>query len=311
MSQENATVAPEVKKTVAASETVSINQKVTVKRSGNYRIHDVVLADSEISIGGCLNGRDVLRGCSLADEVRFMPSILGVKAEDPNFFNACRDYWSEFQLIIPNEGVLLNCDHIITKVEGKEDVITPVNVRDWLAYNFLLQHPFVAASKEEAIGNKKVKAYISDSKVETKKEVDALATRTRMRKKFLLLSEEGASFKGDVLRSILTVLKSEGMFKEAFPADDIQLRIVSEKYAEKYPEKWLELAEDKYILDKAFVQDLISKNIVRVIGNAIYDDKAGDSEVASDFDAFIKYINDGKNGAYKARLQADLKTVKR
>ena len=161
------------------------------------------------------------------------------------------------------------------------------------------------------MGNKKIKAYISDSKVETKKELDAFTIKSKMRKKFMLLSEEGPSFKGDILRSILTVLKSEGLLKEAFPADDLQLRIVSEKYAEKFPEKWLGLAEDKYILDKAFIQDLIAKNIIRVIGNAIYDDKAGDSEVASDFEAFIKYINDGKNSAYKARLQADLKTVKR
>jgi hypothetical protein len=310
MSTENTTVAPEVKK-APTTEIIEIEQKVTVKRSGNYRIHEVALADSEISIGGCLNGKDVLRGCSLADEVRFMPAIIGVKAEDPNFFSAAREYWADFQLLIPLEGVLLNCDHVITRTEGKKDVITPVDVQNWLAYNFLLQHPFVAQTKEDSIGNKKIKAYISDSKVETKKELDAFTIKSKMRKKFMLLSEEGPSFKGDILRSILTVLKSEGLLKEAFPADDLQLRIVSEKYAEKFPEKWLGLAEDKYILDKAFIQDLIAKNIIRVIGNAIYDDKAGDSEVASDFEAFIKYINDGKNSAYKARLQADLKTVKR
>jgi len=310
MSQENVAVAPEVKKPVGPT-FEEVKQKVTVKRSGNYRIHEVILGDSEISIGGCLNGMDVLRGCSQLEEKLFLPDIIGVSATDPNFAKATRDYWSEFQLIIPNEGVVLNCNHLVTKEPGKADRVEPESVRDWLAYNFLLKHPFVASTKEEALGNKKVKAYISDSTIETKKEVDALAVKTKMRKKFLLLSEEGAAFKGDVLRSIITVLKSEGLYKEALPADDTQLRIISEKYAEKYPAKWLELADDKYILDKAFVQDLIAKNIIRVIGNAIYDDKAGDSEVASDFDAFIKYINDGKNGAYKARLAADLKTVKR
>ncbi len=310
MSQENVAVAPEVKKPVGPT-FEEVKQKVTVKRSGNYRIHDVVLGDSEISIGGCLNGMDVLRGCSQLEERIYLPQIIGVEATDVNFAKAAREYWSEFQLIIPNEGTVLNCNHLITKEPGKADKIEPENPRDWLAYNFLLKHPFVAASKEEALGNKKIKAYISDSSIETKKEVNALAIKTKMRKKFLSLTEEGAAFKGDILKAIIVVLKSEGLFKEAMPADDTQLTLISEKYAEKYPEKWLALSEDKYIVDKAFVQDLISKNIIRVIGNAIYDDKAGDSEVASDFDAFIKYINDGKNGAYKARLAADLKTVKR
>jgi hypothetical protein len=310
MSQENVAVAPEVKKPVGPT-FEEVKQKVTVKRSGNYRIHEVVLGDSEISIGGCLNGMDVLRGCSQLEERMYLPQIIGVEATDVNFAKAAREYWSEFQLIIPVEGAILNCNHLITKEPGKADRIEPENPRDWMTYNFLLKHPFVAASKEEALGNKKIKAYISDSFVETKKEVDALTIKTKMRKKFLSLTEEGAAFKGDILRSIITVLKSEGLFKEAMPADNTQLTLISEKYAEKYPEKWLALSEDKYIVDKAFVQDLIAKNIIRVIGNAIYDDKAGDSEVASDFDAYIKYINDGKNSAYKARLAADLKTVKR
>ena len=293
----------ENKKTV---ETVHVN--VTVKRTGNHRIHEVLLSESKLVLGSVFVGRGPLRPLTMEEETILLPQILNIEKTDLSFRTKVDTFWADFMVEIPIEGLRLNASYDLHTDENGVEVRIPLNTRDFLDYAFLKEHPWCAPNLEMSIGNSTAKCYISDHGKERAEAKNILDVKKKVRKLVIQLTEDKS--KKEILEAAINQLRAKAIISEFVPANYDDLLLLVEKYSEKFPAEFLAVLEDPIIIDKAFVQSLLENKVVTAVGNAIYDETIGNEAIADSHEGFIKYFKDPKNNAYHAALKQRLKLTK-
>ncbi len=287
-------------------ESVAVN--VTVKRSGNHRIHEVLLSESKLVLGSVFVGRGPLRPLTMEEELILLPQILNVEKTDLSFRTKVDAFWADFMVEIPIEGLRINASYDLHTREDGTQIRVPINTRDFLDYAFLKEHPWCAENLEMSIGNSTAKCYISDHGKERAEAKNILDIKKEVRKMVITLTEDKS--KRELLESAINQLRAKAIISEFVPANYDDLLLLIEKYSEKFPAEFLAVLKDPILLDRAFLQSLLEKKVVSAVGNAIYDETLGNDSVADTYEGFIKYFNDPKNNAYKAALKQRVKLAK-
>jgi hypothetical protein len=256
-----------------------------------------VTANSVKAIGGVLVGGAPLKGIDGEMEKIIFSRYFSIDNDDRKLLEEVRNYWNNIRIKIPAEGIVLN---ITTKPEKIEDktIDFPVNIKDWLEYNYILKFPKTAKDKEELENDSTKQFYIYDPEVELgKQNVDLQAKKQA----FIEYSRMGKDY--DKMRMVLAVLSDV----DADRLNDIQVDNELGVIVENNPNKFLKVATDKKLEMKALIITLISKNIVNKYGNALYftEQKLGDT-----LEEAVIFLEDKKNSAILMVLKAKLDELK-
>ena len=216
--------------------------------------------------------RQPLKPFSLDDEKKYLAGMLDVDPSHMEWPKHTKTFWAEFTIPVGFEGVELEV--------GKTEDGEPIDITDFIKYNFALRHPHVALSEKEMNASSQKRFYIQDL---AKKDLQRNNDENQMRRVFRLL--------GSINPKTLTREQVENLLY------DIK---------EKEPKKFIKVSQDKHLELKAEIETMVSAGVLRKIGNQVIfiDEVLGET-----LDDTVIHLNDKKNSGKLTTLRAKLKTL--
>lgn len=272
-------------------QTKAVTRRVFIKRlSPNKNVPEVLQEMSVQKVGSSFTEQgDYLRGLSLSDEKEYLPSVLGIDSSDPSFVRAVQEFWKDFSITIPSgsKGLELN---VSLDENGK-----PVNLMDYIRYNFARKSPLVA-NEDDRYAYPKARFYMEDPDMVKNSRVEASKIRMEARKEFITSSND--------LQKLRWILKlaERSLSPGSMDEEDVKLRV--EELVEKNPTLMLGYFKDQDLEMKYFVLECLSANVIEKVGNAFYD---GDQKIGDSLEEAVLVLNDKKNSTMLIRLKERLK----
>lgn len=250
--------------------------------------------------------RDVLRGLTPDEEKKYLPSMLGVRLDSDQWNEKVLNHWANFGVIVPtNEnGLELEIGYKIADEEKKE--AEPINIKDYMEYNFAKQHSQVAATDEQ-IDNKFTYTYFIVDKSKDDEERESLFdVRTKANKHFnRLLDTESEKDKIDWILETKGGERGTGIRIDNL--SDKQKGLELEKLKDKNPSAFIAIVEDEHLKGRAIIYKAVSMGILIKEGNSYFFDSKviGGSELEA-----IGYLKNQNNQKDKLALLERIKAYK-
>jgi len=262
---------------------------IEVRRKPNKtNLPDHLYEDSTRGVGATLGGSgEVFSGLTIKEIEKYMPLILGVSNTSQGFYKEVEDYFASLTVKIDGVGIRLEI--------GKDEKEDPINVQDFIKYKFIKANPKVADEKS-AMGVIH-QYYFYDPKEETIKKYEALQVRKDAEKEFLKIVSDKKKFE-----LVLTIMDPIAL---SLPEQERELRLDALK--ENSPQEFLSVVKDKHLEARAFLEDCISKEALRRVGNIVLN---GDQKIGDTIEGAILFLEDPKNSDVVATLKARVKTYK-
>lgn len=250
-----------------------------------------IRAGAKVTIGSIYVGRQPLKGVEGEESHKLLSGILDVPPGHADWPKQEKEFWASMSLRVPFEGVELD-------VTVDEDG-TPFNTMDYITYKWCQKHRQVAHSKEELAKSPNAKFYIYDPQKDLLKSNAKVKVAKEADKEFIKASGDT-----EKMRRLIRLLVP-GTNPEKLSDLEIENRLYSVK--SEAPAKFLKLATDKDLDLKAEIEELVSKSVLRKIGNQyIY----GDETIGETIKDTIVYFKNKKNSGAVNAIRAQLKEVK-
>lgn len=240
-----------------------------------------------------LGTRDIIRGLSLEEEKKYLPTLLGISASSDKWQERTLTHWADYFIQIPNNttGITLEVGFHVVTTDGKEEIL-PINLIDYINYNFAKANGKVAKEDEDNLIlfdfkmiDKARKQKEIEDEFATKKSVNGVfnklinSTDTKDRAKIDWLLETKGGPNGDGMNII-------GM-------TNTQKEMELEKLKEANVFTFEKLLEDRSLEMKAVIRKCISRGVGKVTleGNTyFYGNKA-----LGTLEQTIAYFSDPNN----------------
>ena len=266
-------------------------RKIYVRRKEiNSFLPKEVRVGARVTIGSIFVGRQPLKGVEGEEAKEYLPRIIGLPYDHPDFPAREKDYWASLRVKVPFEGKELD---ITTTEDGKA-----VNPEDYITYKWCMKHRQVAESKSEMESVSGKRFYIYDPQKDLLKKNKRVQVSKDADKEFIKASSDVARMK-----RLLRVISDTNPDKLS------NLEIENNLYELKTssPDKFLKAALDKDLDLRDEIAEMVQKDIIRKIGNQhIHGDETLGENIA---DTIVYFKNKKNSGAINA-LRAKLKEVK-
>ena len=249
-----------------------------------------VLVGARVTLGSIYVGRQPLKGVEGEEAKKYLPGVLGIPYDHPDFPAREKDYWASLRVKVPFEGKELDI--------SLHDDGSPMNVEDYIAYNWCVKHRMVAESKEEMNSTAGKKFYIYDPKRDLLKKNKQIQVAKDADKEFLKASTDVKRMK-----RLLRVLSNANPDK----LTDLEVENTLYDLKTKSSAKFYKAAVDKDLDLKDEIAELVQQDIIRKIGNQHIH---GDETIGEDLSDTIVYFKNKKNSGAINALRAKLKAVK-
>jgi len=267
-----------------------MSKKIFIRRKDlDNHLPKAVRADSVMKLSSVYVNRQPLKGFDLEDEKKYMQGILDVSSDHPDWPRHSKAFWAELTIPVGFTGVELEI--------GKDDDGNPLQIMDYIKYNFAIRHPHVALTKEEMDSDFSKRFYIHDLSREDKVKNNEIQFKKDADKEFIKASSDLSTMKR-ILR-IISNTNPDRMTKE-------QVENALYEIKNKTPKKFLKIAIDKNLGLKAEIQEMISGGVLRKIGNQVVfiDEVLGET-----MDDTVVYLKDKKNSSKLTLLRVKLKEL--
>jgi len=267
-----------------------MSKKVYLRRKDlDGHLPKAVRAEATMKLSSVYVNRQPLKGFDLADEKKYMQGILDVNPDHVDWPKHSKNFWAELTIPVGFTGVELE---IGTNEDG-----SPVNVMDYIKYNFAIKHPHVALTKGEMDSTIAKRFYIQDLSREDKVKNNSIKLRKDADKEFIKVSSNSKNMK-----RILRLMSNSN--PERMTEDQIENALYEIK--NNSPKKFIRIATDKNLELKSEVEEMVSAGVLRRIGNQVIfiDETLGDT-----LDDTIVHLKDKKNSGKLTILRAKLKEL--
>lgn len=268
------------------------SRKIYIKRRvPNSKIVSDVYNGTITSIGATFNKSGMtVTGLTPEEEKTIMPRILGVATTDTQFEKLVQEYFQNLVIrIIWEQPYELEI--------GVDENNVPINPVDYVKYKFAIANKQeVAINKGEATGNKRF--YIEDPNIDIDNKYNLLKLKKEAFKEFYKLADNQKKI--DMIMAVL------GFDVRTLSEKEKDLKI--EDFINKNPDKFIEVAQDKNLEIKAFIEDCISAEVIRKVGDTYLD---GDIELGKSMEEAVMFLKDKKNSDVFVKLKARLETFKK
>lgn len=281
------------------------------------------LDEAKQKIGSGWKGSSVLRGLSFEEEIMYLPSIIGLSPESPNWEANTRAYWANISKEVPpRDGVELevglryyneddyNYDQnecardnngTLTNHKGK-----PINMADYILWRYCLNYSRVANTPEDIGKSPKIEFYLFNKDKEISDKVNVLNSKRKALQ--LMYKRIGERDWVDyILRVLIAQDKSHtkdvrSMSRMTNDEKDILL----DEYVVGNPEKFLALAEDKNLEMRSFIELCIAMGKLSRIANTDTITMDG-TPLGNATIEVIGFLNNPKNNDVLQTLKAQVK----
>lgn len=269
-----------------ASKEVQIRRKIKTSH-----LPEAIVQKSRVKLGSHFVNSAPLKGLSREEERKYLPQIIGIDPDERSFRKEAQDYWASFSIEVPMSGVVLEV--------GTDENGEPLNLEDWVAYQWAKKHKSVAESQEEMEGNIVKDFYIYDGERETIRENIKVQAKKKAYRKFIQMSDDK-----DVLEyavRLLTNSNPSNMTKE-------QMENILSTVVDESPDRFLTVAGDKHLKTKASIMEMVSLGVLRKIGNQFL---FMDQTIGNTLDEAVAYLTNPKNSGEVTQMKSQLEEARK
>ena len=266
-----------------------MSKKVFLRRKDlGGHLPQAVRAEATTKLSSVYVNRQPLKGFDPEEEKKYLNGILDVSPDHPDWPKHSKQFWAELTIPVSFTGVEL-------EIGKNED--GPLNIMDFIKYNFALRHPHVSLTKEDMDSNMSKRFYIQDLTRADKVKNNQIQLKKDADKEFIKISSNLESMKR-VLRLI------SNTNPDRMTEDQIENALYELKNAE--PKKFIRISTDKNLSLKAEIEEMVSAGVLRKIGNQVIfiDEVLGDT-----MDDAVVHLKDKKNSGKLTILRAKLKEL--
>lgn len=253
------------------------------------QIRDEVI--KKISPGWRKGTRDINRGLTREEELIYLPSIIGVKADSNDWEAKVKLFWYDFTIVVPTSGLEIEAGFQLKK--GLNGEAEPIDILGYISYNVATTHSLVAKEGEDnpAVYDFRV---IDLAKQALDEEIMYASTELAERAfhRLAVNSEKTTEAKRTI--DYILELKGGPDFKgmNVIGLSDIQKKMELKKFVAKYPTQFRDMVEDKQLETKALLRRAVTfKKILHEGTSYIYNGKMiGNSETAA-----VAWLDDASN----------------
>ncbi len=233
--------------------------------------------------------RQPLKPFDSEDEKRYLAGMLDVDGAHMEWPKHTKKFWAEFTIPVGFEGVELEV--------GLTEDGDPIDITDFIKYNFALKHPHVALTEEEMNADTNKRFYIQDLAKRDIKRNNDIQVKKDADKAFIKVSADEKQ-----MRRVFRLLGS--INPDTLTREQVENLLYDIK--EKSPKKFIKVAQDKHLELKAEIETMVSAGVLRKIGNQVIfiDEVLGET-----MDDTVIHLNDKKNSGKLTTLRAKLKTL--
>lgn len=265
-----------------------MSKKVFLRRKEiNNHLPKEVLAEAVSKLSSVYVNRQPLKGLSTEDEKKYLNGILDVSPDHVDWPKHIKRYWAEMTIPVGFTGVELEI--------GTDSKGNPLNIIDWIKYQFALKHPHVAMSQKDMTGRQRF--YIYDTSRAEQKKFNDIQFRKDADKEFIKLSSDKKGMKR-VLR-LISNLNPDRLTDE-------QIETALYDIKTKEPKRFVKIVMDKNLEVKAEIEEMVSAGVLRKIGNQVIfiDEVLGET-----MEDAVVFLKNKKNSGKLTTLRAKLKEV--
>lgn len=235
-----------------------------------------VRAEAVTKLSSIFVNRQPLRGfASIEDEKKYLNGILDVDPEDRDWSKFSRRFWAELRIPVGFAGKELE---IGLDVNGE-----PLNIMDFISYNFAKRHKLVAETEEQMKRDPKTRFWIMDPKKETNRKNSNVQIAKKADREFIKSTEDL-----DRMKNLLQVLGNVKV--ENYDKESIENMLYDIK--QSAPKKFLEVCLDDNLDIRAEIASFVSSGVINKIGNV---HTHGNDTIANSEEEAIIFFKNPKN----------------
>ncbi len=267
---------------------VKMKKEIQIRRKEKMSyLPAAVVAEAKRKIGSIYDGMAPLTGLTEKQERKYLPKVLGISITSQDYEKRVRNFWANMTINVPADGIVLNI--------GLSDNKEPEKILDWIKYQWLLKHRFVATSKDKMVGD--VEFYIHDPEIETQKTNVNVQDKKAAYKEFIKLSN-----KPDVVNRLIRVLgKRNPLGMSEIMKENFLATIV-----ENQPKEFYRVSTNKDLELQDTIMHLVEVGILRKIGTAFL---YLDTEIGATLEESIHFFKSKRNSQAIAEMKAKLKEL--
>lgn len=237
-----------------------------------------------------------LKGISIEEEEKFLPSIVGVPPTHPEFANKVNTWYNNLSKPVTKEGLKLNVS--TSEVTGMPEV--PI---DYLVYRRALADKRVADSKQQLLSDQFYTFYINDEEEEKDKKLKSLKEKETAQKEYFKVKENEALV--DWVLQVFAQREGEKTNKYSNLAKEDK-DLVLDKMVTTYPKAFVALATDKDLELKAEILSMVDYGVLTKSGNRFIH---GTEPLGDSLDEAVAYFKSAKNQTEYVKLKAKLEAL--
>ena len=132
-----------------------MSKKVFLRRKDlDSHLPKAVRAEAKMKLSSVYVNRQPLKGFDPEDEKKYLNGILDVTPDHVDWPKHSKLFWADMTIPVGFTGIELEI--------GKDDDGNPLQIMDYIKYNFALRHPHVSLTKEEMDREYLKRFYIQD-----------------------------------------------------------------------------------------------------------------------------------------------------
>jgi hypothetical protein len=219
-----------------------------------------------------------------------MPDLIGISHAHPEWNDRLRRYWENISVLVPFEGLELNC----SKIWNDDKNWKPANTFHYVLHKYCLEYSGVANQESDIGKSSRIRFYMwspQEQLVKDKNErkLKDAATMARI------------EMQGDenMVKSILYI------FDEFVSNDENNNLLKLANLVDKNPKQFLITVKDKNLMSKALIKRLINAGLLtQPVGSTVVAYEG--TVVANNIDEAVIWLTDVKNQTIKVTLETKL-----
>ena len=267
-----------------------MSKKVTLRQEEVLNhLPKEVRAEAVYKLSSVYVNRQPLRGFTGEEEKKYLRDQVDVTPDHVEWPKHTKEFWTNLTIPVGWTGLELEV--------GMDDNGEPLQIMDWIKYNFALKHPHVALSEEEMKSSGNKRFYIQDLSRAEKVKYNDIQVRKDADKEFIKVSSNEKTMK-----RILRLMSNSN--PDRMTLEQIENALYEIKNSN--PKQFFKIATDKNLDLKSEIEEMVSAGVVRRIGNQVVflDEILGDT-----LEDTIIHLKDKKNSSKLTILRAKLKEL--
>jgi len=269
----------------------SVTEKNSLIKEVEYGTHKVYLrrrpilnhlpkevrAEAVSKLSSIFVNRQPLKGLSVSDEKKYLAEVLDVDPDDRDWSKYVRRFWAELRISVGFSGKELEI--------GANQDGSPLNLLDFIHYNFAKKHSLVADSEAEMLKDPRKRFFIMDPRKEVKTKNNSVQIAKRADREFIKATEDIERMKN--LLQVLGTVKVEN-----FDTESIENMLYDIK--QSTPKKFLEASLDENLDIRAEIASFLSSDTIQKMGTTLV--HMNDTISNSEEEAIIFFKNPKNSG---------------